>query len=115
MSTLKTYVDSNLKTKDNDLLEKHVVWDNERNNILEDKFVLRIGQHIEADAVPAHSDLIPNDFKFEDNIKYFDYKSTLNHDIEEKTSGTVKYYNSGTTEVGAYLNIPFIKNPKKRL
>ena len=115
MGTLKTYVDSNLKTKDNDLLEKHVVWDDERNNILEDKFVLRIGQHIEADAVPAHSDLIPDDFKFEDSIKYFDYKSTLNHDIEEKTSGTIKYYNNGTAEVGAYLNIPFIKNPKKRL
>lgn len=115
INTLKNYADSNLKDKDNDLLEKHVIWDNERNNILEDKFVLRIGQHIEADATPLYSDLIPDNFKFEDSIYYFDYKNALNHDIDEKSSEIIKYYNSGTIEVGAYLNIPFIKNPNKRL
>lgn len=115
-SDLNSHVSGALKTKDNDLLEKHYAWDNERNNIIEDKFVLRIGQHIEADAVPAHNDLIPEEFRFNDKIQYFDYKSLLNHDIEEKeTQSNVEFYNSGTIEVGAYLNIPFIKKESKRV
>jgi hypothetical protein len=47
-TTINTYVgdissSDSLGYKDNDLLHKHLVWDNKRNNILEDKFVLRIG------------------------------------------------------------------------
>lgn len=122
-NNLNTYINSttllnptSLKTKDNDLLEKHVAWDDARNNILEDKFVLRIGQHIETENAPSNSNLIPNEFKTDKKIKYFDYTSALDTSIDEKeTVNNVVYYNSGTTEVGAYLNIPFIKNPNKRL
>jgi len=40
----------------------------------------------------------------------------LNHDIEKKeTQSNVEFYNSGTIEVGAYLNIPFIKKESKRV
>lgn len=99
--------------KDNDLLHKHFVWDNKRNNILEDKFVLRIGQHLEKETlVDSNKADLVRDYLKEKNRPYFDYD--LNEEIEE-IDATENYYNSGTVEIGAYLNIPFIEDKNERI
>ena len=119
-----TYVGSSsdvnsLYNKDNDLLEQHYNWDNDRNNIIEDKLVLRIGQHWECDAYiydslpDAKKALIPNDCKTSITRDYFDYG--IGTQIITEKSSNINYYNKGTVDVGAYLNIPFIKNKKKRV
>lgn len=107
---------STLAYKDNDLLTKHYVWDDERNNILDEKFILRIGQHLKMERFNDETkDLIPSEYKVNNKITYFDYINNTN-DIEEKTtSENIERYNTGTIEIGAYLNIPFIKNRKKRV
>lgn len=105
-----------LAYKDNDLLHKHYIYDDEINNILDEKFVLRIGQHLEIENFDNNTkNLIPNKFKVDNKISYFDYADGTT-DIEEKTtSSNIERYNTGTIEIGAYLNIPFIKNRKKRV
>lgn len=104
---------STLGYKDNDLLQKHFVWDNKKNNILEDKFVLRIGQHLEKDSlINSDKTILISDYLKQQDRKYFDYDS--NNEIQELNKQE-SFYNSGTIEVGAYLNIPFIKNKKDRI
>lgn len=125
LSDLKTnYVGSSsspssLYSKDNDLLRKHFDWDNARNNILEEKFVLRIGQHWNGDIEDyaqmsqEKKDLIPESKRhLGEDREYFGYASNL-IDIEQKEA-EIDYYNKGTVEVGAYLNIPFIRNENER-
>lgn len=99
---------------DNDLLEKHYDWDDKRNNIIDEKFVLRIGQHLIPETFDStKKNILPVDKEQEYNRNYFGYESGTTT-IEEKTAA-MDYYNSGTIEVGAYLNIPFIKNRNKRV
>ena len=107
---------TSLGYKDNDILKKHIIWDKKRNNILEDKFILRIGQHLEKkNLIGSNQQNLISDRIITKERKYFDYiNEGLNNEIEEKSKSET-YSNSVTIEVGAYLHNPFMKEKNKKI
>lgn len=104
---------TSLGYQDNDILKKHFIWDKKHNNILEDKFVLRIGQHLEKGSlIDSDKQEIVSDYLINEERKYFDYN--INHEIEEKNKNEI-FYNSVTIDVGAYLHNPFLKGKDKKV